>query len=107
MDTAKRPTAIVTGGAGDIGSAIARSLGLSGWDLWILDIRDEDFGNKKAQEISAFSGASVRYLKVDQCDAQTMQAAVDAVDGLSLMVIIFLAVSLTQPRAVLVISESV
>jgi NAD(P)-dependent dehydrogenase (short-subunit alcohol dehydrogenase family) len=87
MDTAKKPTAIVTGGAGDIGSAIARSLGLSGWDLWILDIRDEEFGNKKAQEIAAFSGASVHYKKVDQCDATAMQAAVDAVDGLSLMVV--------------------
>jgi len=73
MDTAKKPAAIVTGGAGDIGSAIARSLGLSGWDLWILDIRDEEFGKKKAQEIAAFSGASVHYKKVDQCDALAMQ----------------------------------
>ncbi len=87
MDTAKRPTAIVTGGAGDIGSAIARSLGLAGWDLWIMDIRDEEFGNKKAQEIASFSGAKVHYQKVDQCDEKAMTAAVSAVDDLSLMVI--------------------
>ncbi len=87
MDTAERPTAIVTGGAGDIGSAIARSLGLAGWDLWILDIREEEFGNKKAQEIASFSKARVQYRKVDQCDEAEMAAAVEEVPNLSLMVI--------------------
>lgn len=87
MDTAKRPTAIITGGAGDIGSAIARSLGLSGWNLWLMDIRDEEFGEKKASEIAAFTGASVHYKKVDQCDENAMRLAVDQVKDLSLMVI--------------------
>ncbi len=87
MDTAKRPTAIITGGAGDIGSAIARSLGLSGWNLWLMDIRDEEFGEKKASEIAAFTSASVHYKKVDQCDENAMRLAVDQVKDLSLMVI--------------------
>ena len=87
MDTAKRPTAIITGGAGDIGSAIARSLGLSGWNLWLMDIRDEEFGEKKASEIAAFTGASVHYKKVDQCDEHAMRLAVEQVRDLSLMVI--------------------
>jgi NAD(P)-dependent dehydrogenase (short-subunit alcohol dehydrogenase family) len=87
METANRPQAIVTGGVGDIGSAIARSLGLAGWDLWLMDVRDEDAGAKKASEIAAFSGAKVHYRKVDQCDEAEMSAAVSEVKNLSLMVI--------------------
>jgi NAD(P)-dependent dehydrogenase (short-subunit alcohol dehydrogenase family) len=52
-----------------------------------LDIRDEEFGNKKAQEIAAGSGSKVHYKKVDQCDESAMSAAVNAVEDLSLMVI--------------------
>jgi NAD(P)-dependent dehydrogenase (short-subunit alcohol dehydrogenase family) len=65
--------AVVTGGVGDIGSAIALELAETGWDLVLLDIRDEDFGNTKAREIAGATGKSVSYHQVDQCDAAQME----------------------------------
>ena len=79
--------AVVTGGAGDIGSAIAMQLSLDGWEVVLADIRDQDFGNQKAQEISGASGNSARYQRVSQLDATQFQAFVNGLTEMSLMVI--------------------
>ena len=79
--------AVVTGGAGDIGSAIAMELASDGWDLVLLDVRDQEVGSAKAAEISAATGSTVDYREVDQCDQEQMNNLVMSMPGLSLMVI--------------------
>lgn len=79
--------AIITGGAGDIGSAIAMELASDGWDLVLLDIRDHEEGIAKAAEMSAVTGSSVTYQVADQCNAEQMNALVSSMPQLSLMVI--------------------
>jgi len=86
----KRPgqgLAIITGGAGDIGSAIAMELASDGWDLVLLDVRDQEVGSAKASMISAATGASVDYRVADQCNSEQMNAVVDSMPRLSLVVI--------------------
>lgn len=82
-----RPTAVITGGAGDIGSEIARALAQDGFDLWLFDVRDQAIGDSKALEISQATSASVKYQIVDQCDAQGMTKALADLPELNLMVI--------------------
>lgn len=70
-----RQLAVVTGGVGDIGSAIALELANSGWDLVLQDIRDQEFGLDRASQISAATGQNVSYQQVDQCDPVAMASA--------------------------------
>lgn len=79
--------AIITGGVGDIGSAIAFELAMDGWDLLLLDVRDVAEGTSRAAEVSAATGAKVAYQLVDQCDPGQMNEVVSAHKQLSLMVI--------------------
>ncbi|MGA1628140.1 MAG: SDR family NAD(P)-dependent oxidoreductase, partial [Aquiluna sp.] len=79
--------AIITGGAGDIGSAIAMELASDGWGLVLVDVRDQKFGDAKAEKISSATGAIVKYQIADQCDAEQMNALVASMPALSLMVI--------------------
>lgn len=79
--------AIITGGVGDIGSAIAIELAKDGWDLVLVDIRDEDFGKAKAAQISKLTGAEVSYRIADQRDSEQMKELVAATPNMSLMVI--------------------
>lgn len=78
-------TAIVTGGAGDIGFEIARSLAETGWNVVIFDVLDEQIGEQKAS--SSRVGPSISYRRVDQCDPVAMASAVEKISGLELMVI--------------------
>jgi NAD(P)-dependent dehydrogenase (short-subunit alcohol dehydrogenase family) len=87
VEKALRRTAVVTGGAGDIGSEIARHLSKDGWEVILQDIRDKDFGNQKALEVQGSSAPKVSYQKVDQCDPVAMEASLKQLPELSLMVI--------------------
>jgi len=78
--------AVVTGGAGDIGSEIASQLAAAGWRVWIFDIRDQDAGEAKAQEIAS-AGAEIHYAQVDQRDPVAMNSALADLPGLDLVVI--------------------
>lgn len=78
--------AVVTGGAGDIGSEIAGQLAAEGWQVWIFDIRDRAAGETKAREISP-AGGEIKYAHVDQRDPAAMTAALATLPGLDLMVI--------------------
>lgn len=79
--------AVVTGGAGDIGSAIAMELGRDGWEVVLADIRDHDFGNQKAQEIQELTGGVVRYERVSQLEAEEFAAFTQGLPKMSLLVI--------------------
>ncbi len=86
-DSAAARTAVVTGGAGDIGSEIARHLSQAGWEVILHDIRDEEFGHDKAREVQGSNPAKVSYQRVNQCDPVAMDAALKQLPELSLMVI--------------------
>jgi NAD(P)-dependent dehydrogenase (short-subunit alcohol dehydrogenase family) len=78
--------AVVTGGAGDIGSEIAGQLAAEGWQVWIFDIRDQVAGQTKARDITP-AGHDIHYAQVDQRDPAAMTAALATLPGLDLMVI--------------------
>ena len=78
--------AVVTGGAGDIGSEIARQLAADGWRVWLFDIRDSDAGNAKATELSE-DGGEIHYAQVDQRDVAAMHSAIAGLPSLELMVV--------------------
>ncbi len=60
--------AVISGGAGDIGSAIARELGLAGWDIVLTDIKEISVGRDVALAIHKETGGAVSYEKCDQTD---------------------------------------
>ena len=78
--------AVVTGGAGDIGSEIASQLAADGWRVWLFDIRDNAAGEAKAQDL-ARGGGEVHYAQVDQRDPVAMNSAIAGLPGLDLMVV--------------------
>ena len=78
--------AVVTGGAGDIGSEIAHQLAVSGWQVWIFDICDQDQGEAKARDVSP-KGSDIHFVQVDQRDPEAMRSAVAGLPRLDLMVI--------------------
>ncbi|MEY2900705.1 MAG: hypothetical protein RL247_871 [Actinomycetota bacterium] len=85
-NSASGKVAVVTGGAGDIGSEIARQLASDGWKVWIFDIQEVDLGAAKAREISP-SGSEIRYSLVDQRDQNAMKVALAQLPSLELMVV--------------------
>lgn len=78
--------AVVTGGAGDIGSEIARQLAAEEWEVWILDIVDHDRGEAKARDIST-SRSSVHYVRADQRDPVAMDSALATPPRVDLLVV--------------------
>jgi 2-hydroxycyclohexanecarboxyl-CoA dehydrogenase len=71
--------ALVTGGAGGIGTAIARRLAGEGAEVWVGDL-DEDGAAKVAAEIG---GHAVR---LDVTDHESARSVVDSIDDLSVLV---------------------
>lgn len=82
----QRRFAVVTGGAGDIGSEIARLLAAEQWEVWILDIVDEEQGEAKARNLSS-SGSAVHYVRADQRDPVAMDAAMATPPRIDLLVV--------------------
>jgi NAD(P)-dependent dehydrogenase (short-subunit alcohol dehydrogenase family) len=64
--------AVVTGGLGDIGSAIARELVTDGVDVVIIDLADQEIGQEKANTIVQGSGRSAHYHRADQTDQEAI-----------------------------------
>lgn len=87
MSDTEMPTALVTGGAGDIGSAIVRSLARDGWDVVVADIKPVDVGETLCRDVGEQSGRSVRYVHADQGDPATIESIVADIPRLELAVI--------------------
>lgn len=75
-----RPVAVVTGGAGALGSAISRRLAEAGDTVVLFDI-DAAAAKRVAAELSDATGAAVVSQAVDVTDADSVEAAIAAVDG--------------------------
>jgi 2-hydroxycyclohexanecarboxyl-CoA dehydrogenase len=71
--------ALVTGGAGGIGTAIARRLAAEGAEVWVGDL-DSDAADKVASEVGGHG------LKLDVTDYDSAQAAIESVGGMSVLV---------------------
>ena len=81
------PTALVTGGAGDIGGAIVHSLAEDGWDVIVADLKPAEAGEALCSRISEATGRSVRYVVADQGDPEAIAGIVAEAPRLELAVI--------------------
>lgn len=70
-------TAVITGGAGGIGSAMVRKFAACGADVYIIDINDES-GNALEKELKE-AGKNVRYIHCSVYKADEVNSAVEAV----------------------------
>lgn len=74
----KDKVCVITGGAGVIGSSIARGLAAAGMKTVILDI-DEGLASKVAEEVQKESGVIVTGLKADVLDRDSLESAKDVI----------------------------
>lgn len=94
--------ALVSGGAGDIGSAIARELARDGYEIVILDIQPESVGTSLAKDIAASTGQPVHYRQGDQSVAATIQSVLETHGPFTLGVV---APAIVEAAPVLELSE--
>ncbi len=87
MSTSPQKFALITGGLGDIGSAISRDLANDGYDLVILDIISEADGSAQAAALVGDSGRNAHYYQADQTDQQAVKEIFAKHAGVSLVVI--------------------
>lgn len=82
----KGRVALVTGGLGGIGLAIARSFLAEGASVWIADL--DAPGSERMQGVLAELGDAARYLRIDVTAEADWQAAAEAVgpEGLHILV---------------------
>ena len=69
---------LVTGGSGDIGSAIAKRLGQSGSTVVITYVGAEDLANQTVDEIKA-EGGNASALRLDQRDPNEIEAIISQI----------------------------
>ena len=77
-DELEGKVSLVTGGSGDIGSAIAKRLGQSGSTVVITYVGAEDLANQTVDEIKA-EGGNASALRLDQRDPNEIEAIVSQV----------------------------
>ena len=70
---------VITGGAGVIGTAIAKGLATIGVKLAILDLNGE-MANKVAEEIANSSGATVKGYKANVLEKKSLEAAKEEIN---------------------------
>ena len=77
-DELEGKVSLVTGGSGDIGSAIAKRLGQSGSTVVITYVGAEDLANQTVDEIKA-EGGKASALRLDQRDPNEIEAIINQV----------------------------
>lgn len=77
-DELEGKVSMVTGGSGDIGSAIAKRLGQSGSTVVITYVGAEDLANQTVDEIKA-EGGNASALRLDQRDPNEIEAIISQV----------------------------
>ena len=77
-DELEGKVSLVTGGSGDIGSAIAKRLGQSGSTVVITYVGAEDLANQTVDEIKA-EGGKASALRLDQRDPNEIEAIISQV----------------------------
>ena len=77
-DELEGKVSLVTGGSGDIGSAIAKRLGQSGSTVVITYVGAEDLANQTVDEIKA-GGGNASALRLDQRDPNEIEAIISQV----------------------------
>ena len=77
-DELEGKVSLVTGGSGDIGSAIAKRLGQSGSTVVITYVGAEDLANQTVDEIKA-EGGNASALRLDQRDPNEIKAIISQV----------------------------
>ncbi|MGW4241792.1 SDR family NAD(P)-dependent oxidoreductase [Nocardia sp. NPDC004722] len=93
------PGALVTGGAGDVGRAVARRLVGAGQSVWVADI-DIDAARECAQELGAFAaehGVRTAALELDLTREDSIEAAVRAVGGQVSSIVHCAGVAVVEP----------
>lgn len=78
--TAERGVAVVTGGAGGIGTAIGDALARDGWDVAVWDL-DGAAAAASATQLIADHGRRARGMAVDVSSVADVRAAVDEVEA--------------------------
>ena len=77
-DELEGKVSLVTGGSGDIGSAIAKRLGQSGSTVVITYVGAEDLANQTVDEIKA-EGGKASALRLDQRDPNEIEAIISQI----------------------------
>ena len=77
-DELEGKVSLVTGGSGDIGSAIAKRLGQSGANVVITYVGAEDLANQTVDQIKA-EGGNASALRLDQRDPNEIEAIISQV----------------------------
>ena len=77
-DELEGKVSLVTGGSGDIGSAIAKRLGQSGSTVVITYVGAEDLANQTVDQIKA-EGGNASALRLDQRDPNEIEAVISQV----------------------------
>jgi NAD(P)-dependent dehydrogenase (short-subunit alcohol dehydrogenase family) len=83
----ERGLAVVTGGAGDIGFSICRSLAQAGQDIIIADILEKRQGQSKAAELVESFGIAAKYMVCDQTKAEDVDAVFETAPNVSTVVV--------------------
>jgi NAD(P)-dependent dehydrogenase (short-subunit alcohol dehydrogenase family) len=80
---------LVTGGAGDIGSAIGRRLAADGFEVTLLDVHEPDRGNRVARSTAESAGvpaSRVAYARADVTDRAAVERAVTSLPRLDVAI---------------------
>ena len=77
-----RPVAVVTGGCGDIGSAVGVALAASGYAVVLADVVPEDRGEAVAKEVADRAAVAAEHVSAARLDVTDQAATTALVDSL-------------------------